>query len=488
MGFLYANLRKGQAMLNRMILTFALLTAGLPASAADGWTSLLDGGLEKWQGSAGGDVFRARAGTLTIEGAGQIVYDPQDKPLKLRSFELRAEVLTKPGGRAGLAFHLPPGNPRSSGGLEVRLDNSYSLPGPGQSAQKTGSLVWLRPVVKSAVPDGKWFPLAVRVQGRRVQVRVDDQLVVDYVEPEKWDTAPRLREGTVAVRGHGGAGAVLIRKLQVRPLPDAAAPRLALDATDRRLVRLREQGFTVIDFHTHLAGGLKLDGVLTRCWRAGVGAGVVARCGKGLPISDDKTALAFLKGLRGRPLFVGMLAEGPDWVRQFSPGTVASFDYVLADARTITDHRGRRVRLWVKDEVDISDPEKLMDALVRAIEAVLDREPIDVYANPTYLPEALAKDHDRLWTAPRMKRVVAALAKSGVALEINDRLRLPRPALIKLAREAGVKLAFGGGNADGKLGRLEYCLRMVEECALTPDDLWAPKPDGRKPIQLRKRR
>jgi histidinol phosphatase-like PHP family hydrolase len=83
--------------------------------------------------------------------------------------------------------------------------------------------------------------------------------------------------------------------------------------------------------------------------------------------------------------------------------------------------------------------------------------------------------------------VVEALARNGVALEINDTLRLPKPALIKKAKEAGVKFTFGTNNADRRLGRLEYCLRMIEECALTPDDLWAPKPDGQKPIQARKR-
>jgi histidinol phosphatase-like PHP family hydrolase len=129
-----------------------------------------------------------------------------------------------------------------------------------------------------------------------------------------------------------------------------------------------------------------------------------------------------------------------------------------------------------------------MDLLVKTIETILEKEPIDVYANPTYLPEVIAKDHDKLWTPARMKRVVAALARSGVALEINDTLRLPRPALIKMAREAGVKFTFGGDNAGRKLGRLDYGLRMVRECALTPDDLWAPRPDGEKPIQLRKKK
>jgi histidinol phosphatase-like PHP family hydrolase len=187
-------------------------------------------------------------------------------------------------------------------------------------------------------------------------------------------------------------------------------------------------------------------------------------------------------------VFAGMQAEGRDWVRLFSPATVARFDYVFTDARTLTDHRGRRVRLWVKEEVEIPDPQAFMDRLVKTIETILDKEPIDIYANPTYLPEVIAKDYDRLWTGKRMKRVVAALARNGVALEINDRLRLPGPALIKMAKEAEVKFAFGGDNSGGKLGRLKYCLQMVEKCALTADDLWSPRPDGEKPIQVRKRK
>jgi histidinol phosphatase-like PHP family hydrolase len=86
-----------------------------------------------------------------------------------------------------------------------------------------------------------------------------------------------------------------------------------------------------------------------------------------------------------------------------------------------------------------------------------------------------------------MRRVVKALARNGVALEISASLRLPRPALIKMAKEAGVKFTFGTNNTDRRLGRLDYCLRMIEECALTPDDLWAPRPDGQKPVQVRKR-
>src|SRR5262249_30457207 len=201
-----ANIRKGLAMLKHTTLALALGMIGLPAAAADGWTPLLEQGLRGWQGSGGGDVFRASAGTLTIDGAGQGVYVGGGKGLDLRDFELHAEVLTRPGGRARLALHPPAANPRSAGGVGGRPGNSSSVTAPGQVLQKTGSLVWLRPVVRALVPDGRWFPVQVTVRGRRVQVRVDGQLVMDYVEPEKAESGPRLKSGTVGIRGHGGSG------------------------------------------------------------------------------------------------------------------------------------------------------------------------------------------------------------------------------------------------------------------------------------------
>jgi hypothetical protein len=482
---------KGDAMMRQWTLALALgLIASSGSAVADDWRTLLAGDkLRGWEAANGGDAFRITDGTLSVDGIGQIVYVGEGKPLDLTGFELQAEVLTRPGSRAGLAFHVPTEDSRSSGGLEVRLDNSYGPPAPGRALLKTGSLVWLRPIARSVVPDDRWFSLSVRVQGRRVEVRVDRQLLVDYVEPEKVESGPRLKHGTLSVRGHDGSGAVLIRNLRVRPLAEGRSVAAAVkrDATDLRLAGLREQGFSLVDFHTHLKGGLTLDDVLAHSRQTGIGAGVAVNCGQGFPVADDRAARAFLDGVRGKPVFVGMQAEGREWVRLFSPATVARFDYVFTDAMTLTDPRGRRVRLWVKEEVDVPDAQAFMDRLVKTIENILDREPIDFYANPTYLPDIIAKDYDRLWTPERMRRVVAALARNGVALEINDRLRLPKAPLIKMAKEAGVKFTFGTNNSDRTLGRLEYGLRMIEECALTPDDLWAPRPDGQKPVQVRRK-
>ena len=110
--------------------------------------------------------------------------------------------------------------------------------------------------------------------------------------------------------------------------------------------------------------------------------------------------------MAGQPCFVGIQAEGREWPTLVSKETIAKFDYIFTDAMTIVDHRGRRARLWIKEEVDIPDAQEFMELLVRTIEDILADEPVDIYANPTYLPAVLAKDYDRLWTPERKQRVI----------------------------------------------------------------------------------
>ena len=111
---------------------------------------------------------------------------------------------------------------------------------------------------------------------------------------------------------------------------------------------------------------------------------------------------------------------------------------------TWTDRRGKRMRTWMADEVGvIADAQEFMDTLVERAVGILEHEPIDIYVNPTYIPDQLAKDYDKLWTEARMQQVVDAAAKNHVAIELNDRYKLPR----------------GGVREDGEGGGLQIQLR-----------------------------
>jgi hypothetical protein len=257
------------------------------------------------------------------------------------------------------------------------------------------------------------------------------------------------------------------------------------DDVDRQLTELHHKKFPLINYHIHLKGDLTLEKALAHSRETGVFYGIAANCGLHFPITNDQGIYDYVNKLKGQPCFIGMQAEGREWPTLFSKEAVAKFDYVFTDAMTIVDHRGRRARLWMPEEVDIPDKQAFMELLVRTIEDILDSEPVDIYANPTYLPDVIAKEYDTLWTPARVKRVIDAAARNGVAIEISNRLKLPKADFIRQAKQAGVKFSIGTNNVDSKLGREEYALQMIRECKLQPSDMFLPKPDGQKPIQVR---
>ena len=194
---------------------------------------------------------------------------------------------------------------------------------------------------------------------------------------------------------------------------------------------------------------------------------------------------SYLENAAGpKPAFKAVQAEGREWV-----GTVLrrecwpKFDYIFTDSMTFTDHRGKRTRLWIPNEVQVDDEQAFMEMLVSKIETIMSQEPVDIYVNPTFLPACIADKYDALWTEERMDRVVKVLAENGVAMEINARYRLPSETFVRKAKAAGVKFAFGTNNGGRDLGTLAYSRIMAQRCGLTKKDFFMPKPDRQKAIQ-----
>ncbi len=451
------------------------------------WMELFDGrSLAGWKAAEGAEAFAISDGAIVIDGPPGCIYyvGTEREPAQLESFELQAEVLTHPAAAASLHFHTsyqPTGVPKH--GFEVLLRNSVPS-AVRRPLPLSGSLTGIRNIFVPTAKDMKWFPIWLRVSGGRVQITVDGKLVVDYVQPANWADCglPQLRSGTIALRSYGPGNKVLLRNLRLKHLPPQSPqrPGLVLDETDRRILKLQQKQFPLVDMHVHAKGGLTLEEALRRARSSGINYGVAVNCGLGFPVTDDKGIEEYLKSTAGLPIFVGMQAEGREWPKLFSRQAVARFDYVFTDAMTIIDHRGQRARLWIPAEVDIPDPQQFIERLVRTTVEIIENEPIDIYVNPTYLPEKLARQYDQLWTAERLQQVVAAAVRNNVAIEINSKLRLPKPEMIKMAKHAGVKFTFGTNNAGANdLGRLEYCLEMIELCGLTPEDIWVPQPRAR---------
>jgi hypothetical protein len=234
-----------------------------------------------------------------------------------------------------------------------------------------------------------------------------------------------------------------------------------------------------------------VEEALARSLRFGIQYGVAVNGGPRETVTNDSGALAFVDSLKNAPFFIGFQAEGREWTGMFSRAALSRFDYLITDSMTWTDNRGKRMRLWIPAEIgEIPDRQEFMDTLVDRAVGILNNEPIDIYVNPTFLPDVLAPEYESLWTENRRRRVIDAAVKNGVAIEISNRYRLPSPSFIRMAKAAGAKFTFGTNNGSARgLGRCEYGLQMVRECGLVWQDFWlplkGPKAIERKPGALK---
>jgi histidinol phosphatase-like PHP family hydrolase len=243
----------------------------------------------------------------------------------------------------------------------------------------------------------------------------------------------------------------------------------------QRIDSLNKQGFEITDYHAHLKGGLTIEQLLVHSAKTGISYGVAVNGGLGFPVQNDSALSNYFRQMKNQPVYHGLQGEGREWVRLFSADSVALFDYVFTDAMTFTDAQGRRNRLWIKDETFVSDPQIFMEYLVSQIETIFSNEKVNIYVNPTFLPDTLKSQYNELWTTERINRVITVLKKNNIALEINSRLMIPSSTVIKMAKEAGIKFTMGTNNTNSDLGYLEYGLKMITECGLKPEDFWKCK-------------
>ncbi len=116
-----------------------------------------------------------------------------------------------------------------------------------------------------------------------------------------------------------------------------------------------------------------------------------------------------------------------------------------------------------------------MDTLVDRTVGILEREPVDIYVNPTYLPDQFAKDYETLWTEARRKKVIEAARTNNVAIELNNRYKLPSLSFVQMAKAAGCKFTLGSNNSSADdLTRSEHGMRMIDECKLNSADFFVP--------------
>jgi histidinol phosphatase-like PHP family hydrolase len=244
-----------------------------------------------------------------------------------------------------------------------------------------------------------------------------------------------------------------------------------------------------VDYHAHPEHGMTVEKALAISRQRNVKLGLVEHAGaKESPtshrLSTDGELRRWIRSLQGKPVYCGIQAEGMDWHRHFSKAAVAELDYVLGDALTMP-YAGKMVKLWTAD-FHTSNPQDFMDRYVDYHIEVMAKQPLDILANPTFLPAALQPDAARLWTEPRMRRIVEAAKQYGIAIEINTKYNVPAMPFLQMAKDAGLQFSFGSNahTADA-IGDIAWCLEVWKKLGLSASRFFRPAPAGKKPIQLR---
>jgi hypothetical protein len=183
------------------------------------WIQLFDGkSLDGWKASENKEAWSVEDGALVCDGKrSHLFYVGDDKPFV--NFEFQADVKTTPGSNAGIYFHTryqEVGWPKY--GYEAQVNISHRDP------KKSGSLYGEVNVSDPPAKDNEWYTQTILVNGRHIVLKINDQTVVDYTEPEgkpafSQDFERRLGKGTFALQAHDPDSKVYFKNIKVRRLP-----------------------------------------------------------------------------------------------------------------------------------------------------------------------------------------------------------------------------------------------------------------------------
>ncbi len=189
---------------------------------AEEWVSLFDGKTTSgWEANEKPECFTVENGELKLNGGMAHLFCVKEGYADLKNFEFKADVKTLPGANSGFFFHTENrGKGSLKKGYEAQINTSFT-----KDPRKTGSLVDVRDVDQSPVPDDQWYEYKILVDGKHIVVSINGKPVVDYMEEEK-PTRKKGREerllshGAIAIQAHDPNSTTFMRNIQIRKLPD----------------------------------------------------------------------------------------------------------------------------------------------------------------------------------------------------------------------------------------------------------------------------
>ncbi len=189
----------------------------------DGWVNLFNGkNLDGWKAVENPDSVFVRDGMIVGDGPrAHLYYVGPVADHDFKNFVFRADVKTVTGTNSGVFFHTEYEESTSPHkGYEVQINNSMP-----REKIRTGSLYRVKNLYETNVKDNKWFTLEITVKGKRIIVKADDEVLLDFTEPEN-HKPPRshpkryISSGTFALQNHDPKSKVYFKNIKVKLLPE----------------------------------------------------------------------------------------------------------------------------------------------------------------------------------------------------------------------------------------------------------------------------
>jgi hypothetical protein len=215
-------------LIKRVIVFFSIAICLLAVASftqrntEPGWISLFDGKtLNNWKVGNNAGTFSVEDGMIAVNGpVAHLFYDGDVNNHQFKNFEFKADVMTTPGSNSGIYFHTEyqqGGWPKK--GYEVQVNNSHT------DWRRTGSLYGIQDVKEVYVKDNEWYTEYIKVEGKRIVIKINDKTVVDYTEPDnaertEGNSLRKLSTGTFALQGHDPKSKVYYKNILVKVLPD----------------------------------------------------------------------------------------------------------------------------------------------------------------------------------------------------------------------------------------------------------------------------
>jgi hypothetical protein len=207
-----------------------VLTQSPAAPVEPGFTSLFNGkDLTGWKVGGPPESFTVQDGAIVTTGAtSHLYYDGAFHNHAFRNFELKVDVMTRPGANGGVyvltEYESSGGNVRATGrfaskGFEIQVNNSHT------DRVRTGSLYHVSDILdESPVKDDEWFTEDIVVRGDTIAIGVNGKEVVRWTQPADWDggrEGPGRRitgPGTIALQCHDPKSTVYYKNIRIKPL------------------------------------------------------------------------------------------------------------------------------------------------------------------------------------------------------------------------------------------------------------------------------